>query len=190
MSPKPQFWLRCEKKPFEKRAALTPTTAKKLIDQGFEIFVERDEQRIFDDKEYEACVYSLRILPYVCVLTPYPLHIQCRLQARRQQHLAKCAQGHPHHRPQGTRGVHRPAPPHPHPVCALLQEPGRLVQGPRPLPPRRGQAIRPGVLDRRYGPPCRCVWLPCGRCWCGGGCAGAGGEQEGAAAGVVDAVSE
>ncbi|KAI5833735.1 Formate/glycerate dehydrogenase catalytic domain-like protein [Schizophyllum commune Tattone D] len=54
MSSKPQFWLRCEKKPFEKRAALTPTTAKKLIDQGFEIFVERDEQRIFDDKEYEA----------------------------------------------------------------------------------------------------------------------------------------
>ena len=58
MSSKPQFWLRCEKKPFEKRAALTPTTAKQLIDQGFEIFVERDEQRIFDDKEYETCVYS------------------------------------------------------------------------------------------------------------------------------------
>ncbi|KIK71223.1 hypothetical protein GYMLUDRAFT_235577 [Collybiopsis luxurians FD-317 M1] len=48
------FWLRCEKKPFEKRAALTPTTAKKLIDAGFEIIVERDEQRIFDDSEYEA----------------------------------------------------------------------------------------------------------------------------------------
>jgi hypothetical protein len=48
------FWLRCEKKEFERRSALTPTTAKKLIDQGFEIFVERDEQRIFDDGEYEA----------------------------------------------------------------------------------------------------------------------------------------
>ncbi|KAJ3776890.1 saccharopine dehydrogenase [Lentinula raphanica] len=48
------FWLRCEKKEFEKRAALTPTTAKKLIDAGFDIFVERDEQRIFDDSEYEA----------------------------------------------------------------------------------------------------------------------------------------
>ncbi|KIY45355.1 saccharopine dehydrogenase [Fistulina hepatica ATCC 64428] len=51
---KPQLWLRCETKKFERRAALTPTTAKKLIDAGFEIFVERDEQRIFDDSEYEA----------------------------------------------------------------------------------------------------------------------------------------
>lgn len=55
-SKQPQLWLRCEKKPFERRAALTPTTAKRLIDAGFEIFVEKDEQRIFDDQEYEKCV--------------------------------------------------------------------------------------------------------------------------------------
>ncbi|KAJ2914226.1 hypothetical protein MD484_g6164, partial [Candolleomyces efflorescens] len=54
MSSKPTFWLRCEKKEFERRSALTPTTAKKLIDAGFEIFVEKDEQRIFDDSEFEA----------------------------------------------------------------------------------------------------------------------------------------
>lgn len=48
-----QLWLRCEKKQFERRSALTPTTAKELIDNGFEIFVESDEQRIFDDEEYE-----------------------------------------------------------------------------------------------------------------------------------------
>lgn len=53
---RPQLWLRCETKPFERRAALTPTIALKLIDAGFEIFVERDEQRIFDDIEYEKCV--------------------------------------------------------------------------------------------------------------------------------------
>jgi len=53
MATPPQLWLRCEKKEFERRAALTPTTAKKLIDAGFEIYVERDEQRIFDDAEYE-----------------------------------------------------------------------------------------------------------------------------------------
>ena len=29
------LWLRCEKKELEHRAALTPTTAKKLIDAGF-----------------------------------------------------------------------------------------------------------------------------------------------------------
>lgn len=53
---RPQLWLRCEKKAHEKRAALTPTTAKKLIDAGFEIFVERDEQRIFADEEYDKYV--------------------------------------------------------------------------------------------------------------------------------------
>lgn len=48
-----QLWLRCEKKEFERRSALTPTTVKILIDAGFEIFVERDKQRIFDDSEFE-----------------------------------------------------------------------------------------------------------------------------------------
>ena len=47
------LWLRCEKKEFERRAALTPTTAKALIDAGYDISVERDTQRIFDDAEYE-----------------------------------------------------------------------------------------------------------------------------------------
>lgn len=56
MSEKPALLLRCEKKEFERRAALTPTTAKTLIDAGFDIFVERDEQRIFDDSEYDALV--------------------------------------------------------------------------------------------------------------------------------------
>jgi len=51
---KPILWLRCEKKEFERRAALTPTTSGKLIAAGFDVFVERDEQRIFDDSEYEA----------------------------------------------------------------------------------------------------------------------------------------
>jgi len=51
---KPCLWLRCETKEFERRAALTPATSKRLIDAGFDIFVERDEQRIFDDSEYEA----------------------------------------------------------------------------------------------------------------------------------------
>jgi saccharopine dehydrogenase (NAD+, L-lysine-forming) len=53
MSSKPCLWLRCEKKEFERRSALTPATAKQLITAGFEIFVERDEQRIFDDEEFE-----------------------------------------------------------------------------------------------------------------------------------------
>lgn len=51
---KPSLWLRCEKKPFEHRSALTPTTAKTLLDAGFDIYVEKDPQRIFDDEEFAA----------------------------------------------------------------------------------------------------------------------------------------
>lgn len=51
---RPQLWLRCETKEFEHRAALTPTTAKTLMDAGFIITVERDPQRVFADAEYEA----------------------------------------------------------------------------------------------------------------------------------------
>jgi saccharopine dehydrogenase (NAD+, L-lysine-forming) len=54
----PILWLRCETKKFERRAALSPTTAKKLIDAGFTVLVERDTQRIFEDVEYEKCVSS------------------------------------------------------------------------------------------------------------------------------------
>ncbi|CDZ96774.1 saccharopine dehydrogenase [Phaffia rhodozyma] len=53
-SVKPSFWLRCETKPHEHRSALTPTTAKALLDAGFDITVERDPQRIFDDEEFSA----------------------------------------------------------------------------------------------------------------------------------------
>lgn len=53
MAPNKSLWLRCETKEFEHRSALTPITAKKLIDAGFDITVERDPQRIFDDAEFE-----------------------------------------------------------------------------------------------------------------------------------------
>ena len=49
----PTLWLRCEKKQFEQRAALSPATSKRLIEAGFKIFVERESQRIFEDAEYE-----------------------------------------------------------------------------------------------------------------------------------------
>lgn len=54
MVAKQPIWLRCEKKPFEHRSALTPTTAKKLLDSNFDVYVEKDPQRIFDDAEFEA----------------------------------------------------------------------------------------------------------------------------------------
>jgi len=59
------LWLRCETKEFERRSALTPTTAKKLIEAGFKISVERDQQRIFDDTEFaEYVVNQLKSWPY------------------------------------------------------------------------------------------------------------------------------
>ena len=46
--------LRAECKALEHRSALTPTTAKALIDAGFVVNVERSAERIFDDAEFEA----------------------------------------------------------------------------------------------------------------------------------------
>ncbi|KAJ2904520.1 hypothetical protein MKZ38_007852 [Zalerion maritima] len=45
--------LRAECKPLEHRSALTPTTAKELIDAGYTVNVERSPERIFDDEEFE-----------------------------------------------------------------------------------------------------------------------------------------
>ncbi|KAI5780932.1 hypothetical protein EDC01DRAFT_718714 [Geopyxis carbonaria] len=53
MSAKTVIHLRAESKPLEHRSALTPTTAKALLDAGYEVRIERSEQRIFDDAEFE-----------------------------------------------------------------------------------------------------------------------------------------
>ena len=44
--------LRAETKPLEARAALTPTTVKKLIAKGFKIYVEDSPQSTFNINEY------------------------------------------------------------------------------------------------------------------------------------------
>lgn len=44
--------LRAETKPLEHRAALTPTTAKALVDAGYRVHVERSPLSIFRDEEY------------------------------------------------------------------------------------------------------------------------------------------
>lgn len=46
--------LRAETKPLERRSALTPSSAKTLVDNGFTVFVEKSALRIFDDSEFEA----------------------------------------------------------------------------------------------------------------------------------------
>ncbi len=47
------LWLRSETKENERRCALTPSNAKKLIDLGIELIVEKSAMRIFPDEEYE-----------------------------------------------------------------------------------------------------------------------------------------
>lgn len=44
--------LRAEDKANEERSALTPTTAKALIDAGYTVNVEKSPERIFDDDEF------------------------------------------------------------------------------------------------------------------------------------------
>lgn len=44
---------RAESKPLEHRSAITPTTAQKLCDAGYEVHIERSPLSIFDDSEYE-----------------------------------------------------------------------------------------------------------------------------------------
>lgn len=46
--------LRSEDKPLEHRSALTPATAKTLIDAGYTVNVEKSPVRIFDDGEFES----------------------------------------------------------------------------------------------------------------------------------------
>ncbi|RIA96843.1 hypothetical protein C1645_687541 [Glomus cerebriforme] len=47
------LWLRAETKSNEHRAALTPSACKELLNNGFQISVEKSADRIFDDEEYE-----------------------------------------------------------------------------------------------------------------------------------------
>ncbi|KAI9486777.1 MAG: hypothetical protein EXX96DRAFT_550537 [Benjaminiella poitrasii] len=66
----PHLWLRAETKPMEHRAALTPSTAKKLIDAGFRITVEKSTQRIFDNEEYAKV--GCTIVPFLSWKTDAP----------------------------------------------------------------------------------------------------------------------
>jgi saccharopine dehydrogenase (NAD+, L-lysine-forming) len=60
----PTLHARAEAKPFEHRSCLTPTTAKKLLDAGYPVRVERsptnpDYERIFKDEEFEKAGATL-----------------------------------------------------------------------------------------------------------------------------------
>jgi len=46
--------VRAETKPLEYRSAVTPITAKKLVDAGYTVNVERSPLSIFKDEEYEG----------------------------------------------------------------------------------------------------------------------------------------
>lgn len=51
--------VRAETKPLEHRTAITPTIAKKLVDAGYTVNVEKSPLSIFKDEEYEGTGASL-----------------------------------------------------------------------------------------------------------------------------------
>lgn len=60
----PTLHARAEEKPFEHRSCITPTTAKKLLDAGYPVLVERSPkdpnyERIFKDEEFEKAGATL-----------------------------------------------------------------------------------------------------------------------------------
>ena len=55
----PHIWLRAETKPGEARAALTPNTARELLERGFAVTVERSQQSVFAPQEYEQAGCAL-----------------------------------------------------------------------------------------------------------------------------------
>ena len=48
-----KLWLRSEKKENEKRCALTPENASKLIKKGIEVSVEESQMRVFPISDYK-----------------------------------------------------------------------------------------------------------------------------------------
>lgn len=52
--PSTTLHVRAESKPLEHRTAITPTVAKKLVDAGYTVNVERSPLSIFDDSEYDS----------------------------------------------------------------------------------------------------------------------------------------
>ena len=57
----PHLWLRAEVRPLERRAALTPVTAGKLVASGYAISVEECDNRVFDTEQYQQA--GCRIVP-------------------------------------------------------------------------------------------------------------------------------
>lgn len=55
----PHIWLRAETKPLEKRRALSPDNAGKLLRHGFDVTVEISPQSIFKHQDYEAAGCAL-----------------------------------------------------------------------------------------------------------------------------------
>lgn len=65
--------LRSETKSLEHRSALTPTTAKALLNAGYKVHVERSPVRIFEDSEFEEAGATL--VPEGCWPTVATDHI-------------------------------------------------------------------------------------------------------------------
>ncbi|MCR9206442.1 MAG: saccharopine dehydrogenase, partial [Halobacteriovoraceae bacterium] len=65
------LWLRGETKPFEERVPLTPAQAKLLIEDGHNVVVEEDPNRVFNIMEYQEV--GCEVVPYQSWIESAPL---------------------------------------------------------------------------------------------------------------------
>ena len=119
-------------KALEHRSALTPTTAKVLIDAGYTVNVERSPERIFDDSEFEKVGATLvpentwREAPtdhIIIGLKELPVE-ECKLPYSNSVHIAVADRS-------------SPSQARPYPIRTLLQATRRLGEGSLSISPRR-----------------------------------------------------
>jgi Alanine dehydrogenase/PNT, N-terminal domain len=137
--------LRSEQKPLEHRSCLTPTTAKALIEAGYQVEVEKSptdpsRRRIFADEEFESIGAKL-VEDQSWTSAPVEYALTLADGADKQAYNRGAQRTRPRHLSSQARS---------RPVCTLLQATGWLARCARSFSTWRWNAARPRI--------------PCGRC--------------------------
>lgn len=90
---------------------------------------------------------------------------QRRVQTCRKQLLAYCPHQCTHHRIKRTPSIGRAITSHAYPVCSLLQETGRMVCYPIPIPSWWRHPLRSRIPQRCPWQTSRCFRIPRWVCW-------------------------
>jgi NAD/NADP transhydrogenase alpha subunit len=123
-------------KALEHRSALTPTTAKALIDAGYTVNVERSPERIFDDSEFEKVGATL--VPENTWREAPTDHIIIGLK---ELPVEECESAEPSDKTIYLTLI-SPTQACPHSIRPLLQKPRRLGEGSLSISTRRRNTSR------------------------------------------------